>query len=155
MPLTVARAAVNVWKCGSALVGERGLSIKNVTRPWFWRVLAGVATLLVAGSLARAETPAVGTVVRARVDVAGKQVVLPESDWLVAGHGFDQVVGLEDVPYGAIENVALFRLDDKLVTAFILAQHNVIAVEYGWQKFGPRRLAADEVLVLPSAGADG
>ena len=69
---------------------------------------------------------------RARSTSAGKQIVLPDGEWVVAGHGYDQVAGLEDVPYGAIENVVLFRLDGSRVTAFVIAQRNVIAIENGW-----------------------
>jgi hypothetical protein len=90
------------------------------------------AMLLGFAAPAPAEVPAVGTEVQGSLDLAGKQVVLPEGDWVIAGHGFDQVADLEDVPYGAIENVVLFKLAGGSVAAFVLAQHNVIAIENGW-----------------------
>lgn len=80
----------------------------------------------------RAQVPAPGGVIQGSLDLAGKQIVLPDGDWVVAGHGYDQVAGLDDVPYGAIENVVLFRLDGSRVTAFVIAQRNVIAIENGW-----------------------
>lgn len=91
------------------------------------------AAVAAAAPPARAEgAPAAGEVARDRLDLAGRQVVLPAGDWVVAGHGYDQVAGLEDVPYGAIENVVLFRLAGERVVAFVLAQRNAIPVENGW-----------------------
>ena len=102
--------------------GVRGLC-------WF-----GMSLWLVAATTAspRAEVPAPGGAVQGQLDLGGKQIVLPDGEWVVAGHGYDQVAGLEDVPYGAIENVVLFRLDGSRVTAFVIAQRNVIAIENGW-----------------------
>jgi hypothetical protein len=79
-----------------------------------------------------AEVPAVGTLIQGSLDLGGKQVVLPAGEWVVAGHGFNQVAGLEDVAYGAIENAVLFRLAGSSVAAFVIAQHNVIRIENGW-----------------------
>ena len=76
-------------------------------------VLVAHLALIVGPSFAfpaAAEVPALGSTVRGPLDLAGKQIVLPDGEWTVAGHGYDQVVGLDDVPYGAIENVVLFRL---------------------------------------------
>ena len=102
--------------------GVRGLC-------WF-----GMSLWLVAATTAspRAEVPAPGGAVQGQLNLGGKQLVLPDGEWVVAGHGYDQVAGLEDVPYGAIENVVLFRLDGSRVTAFVIAQRNVIAIENGW-----------------------
>ena len=101
-----------------------------------------------------ATLPAVGETVESAVDLAGKQVVLPGGSWTVAGHGFDQVPGLDDVAYGAIENVVLFRIVDSRVAAFVLAQHNVIATERGWG-FAPECRRSDLLHSIVWDGADG
>ena len=101
-----------------------------------------------------ATLPAVGENVESAVDLAGKQVVLPDGSWTVAGHGFDQVPGLDDVAYGAIENVVLFRIVDSRVAAFVLAQHNVIATERGWG-FAPECRRSDLLHSIVWDGADG
>ena len=98
----------------------------------WWQHLPLVLLGLLFAFPAAAEVPAPGTVVRGPLDLAGKQIVLPDGEWIVAGHGYDQVVGLDDVPYGAIENVVLFRLAGERVIAFVIAQRNVIAIENGW-----------------------
>lgn len=67
--------------------------------------------------------------------IAGKQLVLPDGDWVVAGRGFETVAGLEGVPYGAIESLVLFRLaasPSKEVAAFVIARRNAVAIEQGW-----------------------
>ena len=114
--------------------------------------------LLVAGHAGEARSaaalPAVGETVESAIDLAGKQVVLPGGSWTVAGHGFDQVPGLDDVAYGAIENVVLFRIVDARVTAFVLAQHNVIATERGWG-FAPECRRSDLLHSIVWDGADG
>lgn len=101
-----------------------------------WLACAGyllaAVPLLLAGSRSHAEVPAIGTTVGGPFELAGKQIVLPDGEWVVAGHGYDQIAGLDDVPYGAIENVVLFRLAENRVAAFVIAQRNAVAIENGW-----------------------
>jgi len=101
-----------------------------------------------------AAPPAAGDTGERVIDLAGKQVVLPGGAWIVAGHGFDQVPGFDDVAYGAIENVVLFRVVDSRVAAFVLAQRNVIATERGWG-FAPECHRADLLDSVVYDGADG
>jgi hypothetical protein len=53
------------------------------------RLLVMFAALLLAIPVVQAEVPGAGAVVRGQLDFAGKQVVLPDGDWVVAGHGYD------------------------------------------------------------------
>jgi hypothetical protein len=101
---------------------------------WFLGIVSLIGCL--AYHAARAADPFVpGTVVQSAVTLAGKQVVLPEGDWVIAGHGFETVAGLENVPYGAIESLVLFRLapaPSKQVAAFVIARRNAVPIEQGW-----------------------
>ena len=75
---------------------------------------------------------AVGSALSAVLDLRGKQIPLPEGDWVVAGRGYEVVPELTDLAYGAIESVVLFKIDDKKVSAFVIAHRNVIPIEDGW-----------------------
>ncbi len=57
------------------------------------RLLGYIMAIFVAGSLpaAAAEIAAPGAVVHGYVDLAGKQVVLPEGDWIVAGRAAESL----------------------------------------------------------------
>ncbi|MFO1057531.1 MAG: hypothetical protein U1E53_11255 [Dongiaceae bacterium] len=120
-----------------------------------WLVL-----LLLSGSLAaaRAADPFVpGTVLQSPVTLAGKQLVLPQGDWVVAGHGFETVAGLENVPYGAIESLVLFRLapaPSKQVAAFVVARRNAVAIEQGWG-IAPECQRTDLLLAAQYDDSDG
>src|SRR5262249_30917744 len=101
-----------------------------------WMALAA-GCLMAAVAGARADeagdhTLAVGTAVNAVLDLRGKQIPLPEGDWVVAGRGYEMVPELNDLAYGAIESVVLFKIDGKAVTAFVIAHRNVIPIEDGW-----------------------
>ena len=100
-------------------------------------VLACLAAILVAGSspLAAAADAAPGTVFRGHIDLAGKQIVLPEGDWVIAGRAAETLPSLAGVPYGAIESLVLFQLaakPDKTVAAFAIARRNAVAIQDGW-----------------------
>ena len=75
---------------------------------------------------------AVGKAFTGTLDLRGKQIPLPEGDWVLAGVGYEQVPELNDLAYGAIQSVVLFKIDDEAVTAFIIAHRNVIPIEDGW-----------------------
>ncbi len=57
---------------------------------------------------------------------------MPEGEWLLAGHGYEMAPSISDVAYGAIETVVLFRAESGMVTALVVAQHNLIPIEAGW-----------------------
>ena len=66
------------------------------------------------------------------VDLAGKQVALPEGSWKLVARGFEDVEELDADAYGAIETLILFRLNGRLVEAFVTASRNFAPVEEGW-----------------------
>jgi len=66
------------------------------------------------------------------VPLDGQQIPLPEGEWLLAGHGYEMAPSISDVAYGAIETVVLFRAESGMVTALVVAQHNLIPIEAGW-----------------------
>lgn len=94
------------------------------------------AWVLGAATAAQADTGdsrlAGGSTVSAVLDLRGKQIPLPEGDWVVAGRGYEVVPELTDLAYGAIESVVLFKVDGKKVSAFVIAHRNVIPIEDGW-----------------------
>src|SRR5258708_14320708 len=104
--------------------------------PWAQRLLGFVLAIFIAGPLpAAAADLAPGAVVHGYVDLAGKQIVLPEGDWIVAGRAAETLPSLAGVPYGAIESLVLFKLADKpakTVAAFVVARRNAVAIADGW-----------------------
>ena len=95
--------------------------------------LVGVALLVLGASgpvLAQPVEP--GANFTGMVELAGKQVALPEGTWTLAGRGFAPVAELDADAYGAIETVILFRLDGQAIEAFVAASRNVVPVEEGW-----------------------
>ena len=75
---------------------------------------------------------AIGSALNTMLELRGKQILLPEGDWVVAGHGYEVVPELTDLAYGAVESVVLFKTDGKKVSAFVIAHRNVIPIEDGW-----------------------
>jgi hypothetical protein len=95
----------------------------------------GVLALLlaVASGASRAEVPpAIGTSFTGWIDVAGKQVALPEGDWTLVARGYSRAPQMTTDAYGAIETVILFRQEHQLVDAFVAASRNVVPIEEGW-----------------------
>jgi hypothetical protein len=104
---------------------------------------------------AEAFTP--GAVVQSPVTLASKQLVLPDGDWVVAGHGFETVAGLDNVPYGAMESLVLFRLSpppEKQVAAFVIARRNSVPIEQGWG-LAPECRRSNLLLAATYDDADG
>ena len=98
-----------------------------------WQGLAGALLLTICVAAARADDAlAPGRTFAGFVALDGQQVPLPEGEWLLAGRGYEMVQDLADVAYGAIETVVLFRVGDGVVTALVVAQHNLIPIEDGW-----------------------
>jgi hypothetical protein len=100
-------------------------------------LLGYLLAILIAGAAPAmaAESAALGAVVHGHVDLAGKQIVLPAGDWIVAGRAAETLPALAGVPYGAIESLVLLRLADKpakTVAAFVIARRNAIAITDGW-----------------------
>jgi hypothetical protein len=66
------------------------------------------------------------------IEIFGRQVPLPEGDWVLAGVGTDSVNLQPPRPYGVIATVVLFKLDGTTVTAFALIHANAIPSVGGW-----------------------
>lgn len=65
--------------------------------------------------------------------IAGKQVPLPEGEWLVAGYSQELVKSSIDFgPYGIIHDLILLRVDGDTVNAFIQVHANALPVNDGW-----------------------
>jgi hypothetical protein len=116
---------------------------------------AGLVLCALAGSMAAADEPPTGAVFSGVMALAGRQVPLPEGAWTVAGHSYEAVPELDSEAYGAIESVVLFRVEDKKVVAFIVADANAIPIEEGWGT-ASECLGEDEALpVVVSYDASG
>src|SRR5215510_8835057 len=107
------------------------------TPPRVRRLLGYLLAILIAGAAPAlaAESAAPGAVVHGHVDLAGKQIVLPAGDWIVAGRAAETLPELSGVPYGAIDSLVLLKLADKpakTVAAFVIARRNAIAISDGW-----------------------
>lgn len=91
-----------------------------------------VLALLLAPA-ARAE-PAVGDTASPIIGIAGKQVPLPDGNWIVAGRAPGAVTSGGDLgSYGAIWNVVLFRIaSDGALDAMAEINVNDMAVDDGW-----------------------
>ena len=94
----------------------------------------GLALLLaIAPEESRAVVPpAIGTAFTGWIDLAGKQVALPEGSWTLVGRGYSRAPQMTTDAYGAIETVILFRQDQQVVDAFVAASSNVVPIEEGW-----------------------
>ena len=90
-------------------------------------MLLGVAT-----GRAAADDAAIGTVFHDVMNLVGRQVPLPAGDWTLGGRSFEAVPSLDSDAYGAIQSVVLFKIEDGMVAAFIIADRNLIPVEEGW-----------------------
>src|SRR5258707_10674810 len=100
--------------------------------PWAQRLLGFVLAIFIAGALpAAAADLAPGAVVHGSVELAGKQVVLPEGDWIVAGRAAETLPSLAGVPYGAIDSLVLFQLaapPAQTGAAFVIPPPNSVAI---------------------------
>lgn len=94
--------------------------------------LGAALAVMLAGGGAVAEAPQAGATFRGMVELAGKQVPLPEGTWTLAGRGFSSVAELDADAYGAIETIVLFQLNGQAIEAFVAASRNVVPVEEGW-----------------------
>ena len=94
-----------------------------------------VAGLLIAlgSSAARADDAlAQGQSFAGFIDLDGQQIALPAGSWMLAGRGYEMLAGVDDLAYGAIESVVLFRIEGRAVTAFVVAHRNLIPIADGW-----------------------
>src|SRR5262245_1208082 len=91
--------------------------------------LAAALLLALGGAGARAGQPLEpGQTFSGFVALDGQQIPLPEGEWLLAGHGYEMAPSINDVAYGAIETVILFRAESGMVTALVVAQHNLVPI---------------------------
>lgn len=66
------------------------------------------------------------------IEVFGRQVPLPNGEWVLAGVGTDNLPESMVRPYGVIATLVLFKLNGKEVEAFTLIHANAIAIDGGW-----------------------
>ena len=95
-----------------------------------WAV--ALVMLCLAWPAARAETLAAGAVVEGVLAVAGKQVPLPEGQWIVTGVGHVRWEAPVAGAYGAIANIVLFQLRGPVVDKVLELNVNELAVTDGW-----------------------
>ena len=93
---------------------------------------AALVMLCLAWPAARAETLAAGAVVEGVLAVAGKQVPLPEGQWIVTGVGHVRWEAPVAGAYGAIANIVLFQLHGPVVDKVLELNVNELAVTDGW-----------------------
>ncbi|MFL5334298.1 MAG: hypothetical protein ACJ8H8_14180 [Geminicoccaceae bacterium] len=102
-------------------------------RPGLSAVGASAVLLAMVPAASRAEvSPAIGTAFTGWIDVAGKQVALPEGAWTLVARGYSRAPQMSTDAYGAIETVILFRQGRQVVDAFVAASRNVVPIEDGW-----------------------
>ena len=85
-----------------------------------------------AGTARAADEPQLGASFTGMVELADKQVALPEGSWTLVARGYDAVDELDTDAYGAVETLVLFRLDGSVVEAFVTASRNRAPIEEGW-----------------------
>src|SRR5260221_7585403 len=93
-----------------------------LSRPSLWRTLAWVALALAllcgsAGRPALAAVAPMGTIFSTVLDLAGKQIPLPQGEWVLVGDGFEIMPSVLGGVGDAVESVVLFQLDGKAVSA--------------------------------------
>jgi hypothetical protein len=93
--------------------------------------LAGLLLAAAGASTTYAATE-IGQSVSGFVELAGKQVALPEGSWTLVARSFDDVEELDGDAYGAIETSVLFRLNGQVVEGFVTASRNLAPIEEGW-----------------------
>ena len=94
-------------------------------------IVMAVSSLVAAPCLAQAPA-AVGTTVERLLLVSGKQVPLPEGQWLVAGAALTGFDGPAIGAYGRIANLVLFRLKGSEVEAVAEINTNMLPTNDGW-----------------------
>ena len=94
-----------------------------------------ILTAVMAATPGLAQAPAapeIGQSFTGFVDLAGKQVALPDGSWTLVARGFEAVEELDADAYGAVETLVLFRLNGSLVEGFVSATRNRVPIEEGW-----------------------
>jgi hypothetical protein len=95
-------------------------------------VLAILMLAAFAGPRALAAVAPIGTVFSGYLPFAGKQIPLPQGEWVLVGDGYQILPGEEGSPGDAIEDVVLFQRAKDTVSAFIIAHRNLVSRDEGW-----------------------
>src|SRR5215470_5801633 len=95
-------------------------------------ILAALAAAAIGSSGARAAVAPIGTVFSGFLPFAGKEIPLPQGDWVLVGDGYQTLPGAEGAPGDAIEDVVLFKQAKDAVPAFIIAHRNLVSRDDGW-----------------------
>jgi hypothetical protein len=96
-----------------------------------YAVLAA-ALLAALPSAAQVGAGPAGSVFRSYLPLNGKQVPLPEGDWVLAGDSYEVLPSVAGGAGDAVESVVLLQVSGSRVSAFVMAQRNAIGVDKGW-----------------------
>jgi hypothetical protein len=111
---------------------DRGTPGSGAGRSCGLFILAVLAVAAIGGSGAEAAMAPIGTVFSGFLPFAGKEIPLPQGDWVLVGDGYQTLPGAEGAPGDAIEDVVLFKQAKDAVPAFIIAHRNLVSRTDGW-----------------------
>ena len=111
---------------------DRGTPRGGPARSRGLSILAVLAAAIILGSGAEAAVAPIGTVFSGYLPFAGKEIPLPDGDWVLVGDGYQTLSGAEGAPGDAIEDVVLFKQAKDTVPAFIIAHRNLVSRDGGW-----------------------
>lgn len=119
----------NIWEKnagrGAGKMGVRRASIG-------WMVLAGALATLPFRPVS-AQDVDLGPTFENQIEIAGKQVPLPEGLWQMTGIGHTPRRDDRAEPFGAIVNVVLVQVERSTVTALAVINTNAVEVDNGWR----------------------
>jgi|GEM_PF-898821 len=93
------------------------------------RAAAGTVPDALPGAM---EEQTIGPAFREMIEIAGKQIPLPQGTWIVAGTGYTERRDADTEPYGSVQNTILVLPAGKTVAAVAVINTNLIGVRHGW-----------------------
>jgi uncharacterized membrane protein len=98
------------------------------------RTIFSLIALLLAWALPAAADPAIGSTHRDLLKVAGKQIPLPEGNWVLAGLAHTQLPPKTGPAgaYGSILNMVLLKAAEDGIEAIVEINTNTLPVDDGW-----------------------
>ena len=94
--------------------------------------MATMVSLVAMSAAMPAAALEVGAVKEGYAEINGRQVLLPEGKWVVAGMGRNGIVEGVAGAFGTIDNAVLFNVDAGRVRAVVEINTNSISVTEGW-----------------------
>src|SRR5262249_12887042 len=118
---------------GNEMMGtDRGTPGIGAGRSCGLFIVAALAAAAIGSAGAEAAVAPIGTVFSGFLPFAGKEIPLPQGDWVLVGDGYQTLPGAGGAPGDAIEDVVLFKQAKDTVPAFIIAHRNLISRNDGW-----------------------